>query len=424
MQEASPLDDDSAGVLTGIEGGLADLTDPSLIFLATSLQLVNENIETGTYNLPILRTGSLVGAVDVTYRTIPVTALDGQDFIGVSGVVRFEDGESEKRVPITIIDDTSIEGTERFDFVLQQAEGSGSLGVPTTQNVYIVDVGDTAFSQFFTLSQASTPSFEQDRSDSFTTAPVLVTGTSHRIPGSAMNIDGVAPDANLEFRLTADPYLLYIGLDGGFGSINNLYAFDPNGLNLFASPFRDVEVMSVGGPNVIILDQTQRGRVNLGDSNDTLVVSIETDGGAALGPENTFYANLGGGNDEVLINETESASRLVIDAGEGDDVAVVEGMAEVRMTGGQGNDVMILSAGAHTLVIEPEGGHDIVGGFISGRDVLELVGVDPEQVTYEFWSDTANSESGTLLRYGGGDDFVLLVGTPFSQFSNADLVFV
>ncbi len=269
-----------------------------------------------------------------------------------------------------------------------------------------------------TFSQATTAAFQQDRSDSFTTIAPLG-GQFREITGTQMDIVGVAAGSTVEMLMTIDNLLL-VSPTAGFGSVNNLYVSDADGVNLFAALFRDVEVLSTGGPNLVILDNTQRGRVTFGESSDTLVVTIQTDGGAALGPANTFAASLGGGNDSLLITANSALTRLVVDAGVGADTMAFQGLAQVRVTGGQGNDVMILTAGAHRLVTRPGDGVDVVANFTSGRDVIEFVGVNPATVTTEFWAEGG----GTVVRYGGSGDVLALAGTPFAQFSQADMVFV
>ncbi len=269
-----------------------------------------------------------------------------------------------------------------------------------------------------TFSHASTEAFRQDRADSFTTVSPLA-GQYRQVDGATLDIEGVAATTNVEMFMTLDNLLL-ISPTAGFGSVNNLYVNDADGVNVFAALFRDVEVVSTSGPNLVIVDNTQRGRVEFGNSNDTLVVSIQTSGGVALGPENTFTANLGGGSDSMLITANSAGTRLIVDAGAGADTTVVQGLADVRLTGGTGNDIMVLTAGAHDLVIRNGDGQDIVGSFTSGRDTIQFVGVAPSDVTFEFWAEGG----GTLIRYGDGDDHIALVGTPFAQFSQADLVFV
>ena len=50
----------------------------------------------------------------VKYKTIDKSALDGKDFIGGEGVIKFKSGETNKDIIIPIIDDMSASGTDEY----------------------------------------------------------------------------------------------------------------------------------------------------------------------------------------------------------------------------------------------------------------------------------------------------------------------
>lgn len=89
--------------------------------------------------------------VTVAWHTVDGSARAGQDYVAASGVLRFEPGESVKRVPVALINDTSAEPGERFEIVLESPIGgtllterawasiAASDGPPLTQPYLRVD---------------------------------------------------------------------------------------------------------------------------------------------------------------------------------------------------------------------------------------------------------------------------------------------
>ena len=68
--------------------------------------------------------------VTVDYRTSEVTARDGEDFEGVSGILEFAPGELSKRIPVVLLDDELDEADETFALALSDAKNA-VLEVPT-----------------------------------------------------------------------------------------------------------------------------------------------------------------------------------------------------------------------------------------------------------------------------------------------------
>ena len=48
---------------------------------------------------------------------------EGADYISISEIVNFQSGETLKNVPITILDDSYVEGTEYFILKIESMEG-------------------------------------------------------------------------------------------------------------------------------------------------------------------------------------------------------------------------------------------------------------------------------------------------------------
>ncbi|MEH2125138.1 PA14 domain-containing protein [Nostoc sp.] len=113
---------------------------PTTITLGSSSMTVNEGSDSVTVKL--LRTGDLSSTSSIKYATIANTATKGVDYgsegIESAGILTFAPGQSSTQVSIPINDDSSIEGDETFNFVIDQAEGA-TLGVQRTLAITIQD---------------------------------------------------------------------------------------------------------------------------------------------------------------------------------------------------------------------------------------------------------------------------------------------
>jgi len=85
-----------------------------------------------------LRTGDLSAPVNVTYDITAESATPGADFIGESGVTRFEAGSDQATVTIGVVNDDRSEATEVFAVSLVSVD-SGSISLPRTMRVNILD---------------------------------------------------------------------------------------------------------------------------------------------------------------------------------------------------------------------------------------------------------------------------------------------
>ncbi|AMJ62438.1 Calx-beta domain-containing protein [Bosea sp. PAMC 26642] len=99
---------------------------------------VNFGERDGRITATFLRTGDLSSPVNVTYDVTSESAAQGADFIGSSGVVRFEAGQDRVTVPFDLVNDALNEATETFIVSLVSLD-SGTLGVPRTLRINILD---------------------------------------------------------------------------------------------------------------------------------------------------------------------------------------------------------------------------------------------------------------------------------------------
>ena len=109
-----------------------------------SLAASNVSVEEGdgSATLTVLRTRGSDGEITVDYSTLSGTATPNTDFTPVSGTLTFADGETEKTVTVDILEDTLVEGSERFSFAIDNVNGGATLLAPRTAQVEIIDNDD------------------------------------------------------------------------------------------------------------------------------------------------------------------------------------------------------------------------------------------------------------------------------------------
>ncbi|EIJ40996.1 Calx-beta domain-containing protein [Beggiatoa alba B18LD] len=112
--------------------------DATRVQFSSSDYLVNES---GRYvNVTVTRQGSSQGRITVNYQTNANTAIDNKDYIGISGLIVWEDGDASSKVlSIPINNDTTIEETETFRITLSNLTGNGTLGSPAQAVITIKD---------------------------------------------------------------------------------------------------------------------------------------------------------------------------------------------------------------------------------------------------------------------------------------------
>jgi hypothetical protein len=86
---------------------------------------------------------SSASTVSVNYSTVDGTAIAGQDFIARSGTLSFAPGESVKTVVVDLVDDTLLEGLERFNFQLSSAVNAAIVDGVAVAEIALSD-GTTA----------------------------------------------------------------------------------------------------------------------------------------------------------------------------------------------------------------------------------------------------------------------------------------
>lgn len=122
----------------------------------------------------------------------------------------------------------------------------------------------------------------------------------------------------------------------------------------------EVVISEVGGLGTQIrMDGVEELAVNLGSGGDTVAIGSLTGTDIA---DSTVFVNSGAGDD--LISAADAGKRLVIDAGEGDDIAtgssmnddIKGGAGDDILDGGTGNDLLLGGTGDDSLLVTLEGG--------------------------------------------------------------------
>lgn len=96
----------------------------------------NANEGGGDATITVTRTGG-TGTGSVQYSTSNGTATAGTDYVSASGTLLFGGNETSKSFTITILDDTTFEGDESFNLLLNNNSPSFTLGSPSTATLTI-----------------------------------------------------------------------------------------------------------------------------------------------------------------------------------------------------------------------------------------------------------------------------------------------
>ena len=105
---------------------------------------VNEGA--GSATITVNRTGGSAGEARVNYATSNGSATAGQDYTAASGTLIFPDGVTSQTFNVNVTNDATTEPDETINLALTNAAGTGSLGVPTSAVLKIIDNDPPAIS--------------------------------------------------------------------------------------------------------------------------------------------------------------------------------------------------------------------------------------------------------------------------------------
>lgn len=201
-----------------------------------------------------------------------------------------------------------------------------------------------------------------------------------------------------------------------WNSLKSATVRDADGGRITLSGFVDV-LVELGGSaaSEVTVSGAKRGTVRTGAGDDVVTITAFSNGPDQGGWGNGFVVSTGAGNDRISLTGWNGWSYATIDAGSGDDV-VVGSSGNDTIIGGTGNDILTGGGGRDIFVFRQGHGQVLITDFAAGIDRLRFEGVGQGTVA---WSVMAE---GTLVRYGTGEDWVLLAGLT-GGFSAADLLF-
>lgn len=110
--------------------------DSGLRFSSANYTVTENGVEA---IISVLRSGVLTNTVATSYATSDGTAVSGQDYFSVSGLLVFTNGESLKTFAVPIVDDDLEEGAETVLLTLHSPTGQVSLLNPNSAILTIVD---------------------------------------------------------------------------------------------------------------------------------------------------------------------------------------------------------------------------------------------------------------------------------------------
>lgn len=92
-----------------------------------------------TIYLNVVRTNGSSGSVQVNYNTVAGTATPGLNYVTSRGTLTLGDGVTVATIPITLVDNSLIQGTVNFSVNLSNPQGGATLINPTNTVVNILD---------------------------------------------------------------------------------------------------------------------------------------------------------------------------------------------------------------------------------------------------------------------------------------------
>jgi hypothetical protein len=117
----------------------------------------------------VIRAGGSSGPVTVEYATAGGTATANADYVAVSGVLRWSDGDmTPKSFILRVLEDTLEEGAETVGLVLSNPTGGASIGSPGSAVLTISDDSDDGPTGIYTLFMDASTTPVLDRSGPIT----------------------------------------------------------------------------------------------------------------------------------------------------------------------------------------------------------------------------------------------------------------
>ena len=124
---------------TSATGWIGDNDDPPAANVANAPNVIEGN-SSGTQSVFTVTLSRRSGReVSVNYATSDGSAKTGEDYIGQSGVLKIPAGELSGTIPIDVIGDAKLEGTESFTLALFARDETATIGEPQDASATIID---------------------------------------------------------------------------------------------------------------------------------------------------------------------------------------------------------------------------------------------------------------------------------------------
>lgn len=257
----------------------------------------------GTVNLTLRRVGGDAGNVSVHLSTVDDTATAGDDYQAVDTTVNFADGQASKTVPIMLLDDDLVEGSEIFNVRIDTPMGGAELGA--WQNVAFVIQDDETVSNG--VLEFSAPSYSQVEDN--TTVDITidrVAGDQGNVTVDVRTVDGTATGGS------------------DYGSLNETVTFLDGQISKTVSvPILEDDI-SEGSETLTLELSNVTGGANLGSQNTTVLYIDDDD----TEPEGTLkfsqssYTVDEGGTVTLTVERVGSTSGVAtVDINTNDDTA-------------------------------------------------------------------------------------------------------
>lgn len=76
----------------------------------------------------VTRVNGADGEIEIKWRSIDKTAINGKDYHGGEGTIHFNHGETKQILPVPIVNDMEFEKDENFELELFEPSGGAKLG--------------------------------------------------------------------------------------------------------------------------------------------------------------------------------------------------------------------------------------------------------------------------------------------------------
>ena len=182
---------------------------PTVSMSSLYITIVSERVSTQTQKVRLSTASGKAVAVD--YATADGTAVAGEDYESASGTLRFEAGEDEKTISVTILSDTKDEYNESYTVSLSNPSNA-TLGTRDEASLTIVD-DDPSPAVSLSL---SSPSIEEGESATVTARLGRTSGEATAVTVSA---SAVSPATASDFTLSGNSLSIAAGDSASTGPV-------------------------------------------------------------------------------------------------------------------------------------------------------------------------------------------------------------